>query len=324
MNPPRILAAVAAASASILAQNTATYSVYGTGCNHGPVSSCIAQNDQNPSLRLATLPNEYAYPVVNNSGLPMQIVGFDVYTQTNTNIAEVGISGIFPDASGAGATAFTSPAATPLATGLLTATGTAGWCSTITTPTVTVMPGETFWLGLEAFSRIAPPQMNGGNAGPTACWWRRPNYLANAWVVSGSVYNPILRVRCADVGSPVPILTATGVPQLGQSMTLNVGGGTANLPAFMIFALGDAQWLSMPIPVSLAPFGAPACQVWTSSDSFQLLVLDGMGQATMSLTVPNNAGLAGFRFYNQVAALSPGSNALSLAFSNAGRALLNP
>lgn len=324
MQLDRLFAAALVAAVPLAAQSAASYSLYGAGCNTGAVTSCITQNATNPSLRLASLPNEYAYPVVNSSAQPMQIVGFDAFTQSNTAPVEVGITGLFLDNSGAGAQAFTVPSPTATATGLMTVTSTPGWWATIFSSPVTVAPGECFWLGLEAFNRIAPPQMNGGSAGPAACFWRRPNYLANAWTASGSVYNPILRVRCAAPGSPVPTLTATGVPQLGSSMTLDIGNGTPLLPAFVAFALGDTQWLSMPIPVNLALFGVPTCDVWTSSDMFVLLFCDAMGNASLPLSVPNNPALAGFTFYNQVAATSPTANVLGLAFSNAGKGVLNP
>ena len=275
-------------------------------------------------LRLASLPNDYAYPVQNNSGMAIQVIGFDVFTQTNTGNTAVGITGIYADNAGAGAQSFSVPSPTALATGLLTADGTAGWRSTITLPAVTVLPGECFWLQLEAFGRIAPPQMNGGVAGPAACYWRRANYQANAWVASGSVYNPILRVRCAAGGSVVPTLTSAGRPRLGTTINLDVAGGQPFLPAVMVFGLNNTSWLGMPLPVNLGLFGAPACDMWTSSNSFQLQFMDGAGQLAMPLGVPNIPGLAGVQLFVQAAPLAPNSNPLSLEFSNAGRLLLNP
>src|SRR5262249_33906270 len=51
-------------AASLGAQS---YTLSGEGCNGGPVASCIVQNDVNPQLRIQSLPNEYAYAVVNTT-----------------------------------------------------------------------------------------------------------------------------------------------------------------------------------------------------------------------------------------------------------------
>ncbi len=310
-----------ALGATIPAQ-TASYSLRGVGCNGSPVSACIAQNDTAPSLRIASLPNEYAYPVTNTSGMPMQIIGFEIFTQSNGGGTVTGNTAIYLDNAGAGALSHSSPAFAATATGTITVSGTAGWFTTIVAPAVTVQPGECFWLGVDAFSAIAPPQNNGGSPGPTAPWWRRPNYLANAWVVSGSVSNPILRVQCAAGSTPVPTLTATSAPRLGQSFTLNLTGGTPGLAGFVAWGFNDTFWLAWPTPVDLVVFGAPGCFTYTSTDSNSLVLLDPAGAATQAIAVPNQPSLAGFTFFNQGAVIAPGVNALAMLTSNYGRGVV--
>lgn len=314
------LALLAAFAAAAAAQN-ASYTLYGTGCNGAGVSHCIRQNDQNPSHRLASLPNEYAYPVIHGGTQPMQIVGFDMFTRSNSGLPVTGNTAIYLDNAGAGTTVHSIPALTAAATGTITVTGTVGWFTTIVEPPVIVQPGEAFWLGADAFSMIAPPQSNGGTPSPATIHWRRPTYMANAWNASGSVSLPILRVHCAGGTVDVPALTNSGNPRLGQQFTLQIGGEPF-LPAFLIWAFDDSAWLSLPIPVDLALLGAPGCFVWTSSDAPVFLFLDAQGQASFAATVPNQPVLAGFRFFNQVAATSPLANPVGIAVTNAGTGLI--
>jgi hypothetical protein len=182
--------------------------------------------------------------------------------------------------------------------------------------------GGAFYLGVDAFSRIAPPQHTSpATPSPASIYWRRPNNAANAWAVSGSVSLPILRVHCADAAVPVPSLVNTGTPQLGASMALTVGGGLAFTPGFVVFALDDTNWLGLPTPVDLAPFGAPGCSNYTSTDVMFLVLLDAAGQGAMNTGIPSDPGLMGVRFFNQSVVLST-VNPLGLLVGNAGAAVV--
>lgn len=68
MNPSAILLAALGLTALATAQTPATYALYGQGCNGAVVTNCLSLNDANPAHQLASLPNEYAYPVVNTTG----------------------------------------------------------------------------------------------------------------------------------------------------------------------------------------------------------------------------------------------------------------
>lgn len=311
------LCAATIAAVPLSAQNAA-YHLQGHGCNGSGISTCAGNNDQTPSFRLASLPNEYAYPVVNTNPVPIFVFGFELFTQSNGGATVSANTAIYLDASGPGATTLTQPAFTASATGTILAHGTAGWCATTVSPPIAIGPGEVFWLGADAFGLIAPPQNNGGSAGPAAPWWRRPNYLNNGWVVSGSVSNPIWRLHCASAGATVPALTASGGPQLGQQFTLRIAGGSAMLPAFLVWANDTTTWQGLPLPLNLAPFGAPDCINYTTTDTANLLVLDAQGAGSTTVTIPNNTRLAGTRFYNQAAAVVLGANAIDLLTTSYG------
>lgn len=300
---------------------TATYTLFGEGCNGAPVNNSLTLNDVNPVHLLASLPNEYAYPVVNTTGLPIQVVGFEIYTVVNTGLQQTGKTGVLYDLSGPGATTFTQPAPNNTANGTITVGNTVGWYSTSVYPPMTFQPGEVFWLHADAYSLIAPPQhVVGGAAGPVANWYRRPSN-GMIWTVSVSVARQIFRVHCLPASPAVPTLAATSLPQFGSTLTLQIGGGPALAPGFMIYAVDRTQWLSLPTPVDLAFVGAPGCFMQTSTDLLDLVLLDAFGQGTSLLPIPANPLLAGFTFYNQAAVLNP-VNQLGVLLGNAGTAVV--
>lgn len=314
----RLPLALLVLAAGLTAQTTASYTLFGTGCNSATPSNCMTFNDQGITLTVSSLPNEYAYPVINTSGQPVQVIGFEVFTVTNGVIASAtGKTGIIRDNSGAGATVHTQPSPTLVANGNITVVNTQAWYSTNTYPPVTVAAGEAFWLQMDAYSMIAPPQNSAGVLGPTSNWYRRPSNNM-IWTVSVSVTRPIYRVHCLPVSPTVPSLINTGTPVIGGSFNLAIAGGVPATAAFMISAFNNTTWASMPLPVNLGIFGAPNCFNYTSTDSAILYVLDGQGGVTVPWSIPNNATLSGFPFFNQAATIAPGANPLGLLATNAG------
>jgi hypothetical protein len=312
-------------AAAATAQVPASYVLYGTGCNGSAPATCLAQNDQNPSMTVSSLPNEYGYPVINTTGGPIQVVGFEVYTVTNGTIPTATLNtGIFRDNSGAGATVHTQPSPVREALGSITALNTRAWYPTTVYPPVWIAAGEAFWLGVDAYSQIAPPQhVAGGVAGPASIWYRRPTLNNYAWTVSVSVVRPIFRVHCVPASPTVPALVNTGRPVLGQSFDLRISGGEAFGLSILIWGFNNVSWLGFPIPVDLGPFGAPTCLNYTSTEFLDWILLDPAGSVLRTVQVPSDLGLLGVPFFNQAAVLRPpGHNALNLHVSNAGAGVL--
>ena len=325
MNNHLIAFFVAAFAGAAAAQTTASYTPFGEGCNGAVTNNCLSLNDVNPVMTVASLPNEYAYPVVNTTGIPIQIVGFEIFTQTNTAVTETVNTGLLFDASGPTATTHTTPAFTNSANGKITVGAAQGWYSTSVYPPITIPAGVAFWFHVDAYSKVAPPQHSttGGVAGPVANYWRRPNYASFAWTASGSVARQIFRIHCKPATPTVPALLANSLPQLGTNFSLQVSGGTPNLPAFVVWAFDNTQWLTLPTPVDLAMFGAPNCYNLTSNDVVTLLLLDSMGQGSTSpLAIPSASAFNGLTWYNQAAALTPGVNAIDMLVTNGGTAVV--
>ncbi len=109
----------------------------------------------------------------------------------------------------------------------------------------------------------------------------------------------------------VGVVIATGEPllfTLDQVLPGNLAG----------VALGRSNTVlqgSIPLPVSLAAFGAPGCTVLTSTDLTIWGVADAYGALRLQLPVPAAPWLARMQLFEQGLALDP-ANALGLVTSN--------
>ena len=77
-----------------------------------------------------------------------------------------------------------------------------------------------------------------------------------------------------------------------------------------------------PLPVSLAPFGAPGCVV--NIDPFVTTVLlgDANGAATWPLVIPYSTVFISVDIFQQGMVLDPAANALGVTLSNFGRGVV--
>ncbi|MGE3172203.1 MAG: hypothetical protein AB7O97_06205 [Planctomycetota bacterium] len=317
------VATLIASAAALCAQAPATYSEFGFGCNGAPVVTAFALNDAAPALTVSSLPNEYAYPVFNNAGVAVQVLGFEVYTRTNTLNVEVGNAGIFRDLSGAGALAHTQPDVAGAGVGTIQVTGTEGWCSVAVSPPVLVQPGEAFYVQLDAYNLIAPPQhtTTGGVNAPAQVYYRRPNLSSYAWTPSVSVNRPMVRVTAVPATPGAASLIHSTLPVSGQTLTVDIENGPAFFPALGILGFSDTVWLGLPLPIDLGIVGAPNCTNFTSADQFFFLALDGSGSGSWSLSIPADPFFLGVTFFQQGAILGA-LNPLGAYVTNAGRATI--
>lgn len=118
----------------------------------------------------------------------------------------------------------------------------------------------------------------------------------------------------------VPGNTASSRPALNATMVATID----HLPLDVaICVLGFSRTNSPfgPLPLDLAPVGAPGCTLTTSIDA-RLVVLGNGGSASLQLALPNQATLLGARFYTQALALDPGANGLGGVTSDAAAAVV--
>lgn len=110
-------------------------------------------------------------------------------------------------------------------------------------------------------------------------------------------------------------LAVTAVPRLGQAMSVDVNNLPVNI-AIMLTGLSKTMSGFGPLPLNLAPFGAPTCAANASADASAFLV-GTIGTATFNFFIPNRPALQGVVFYNQALSLDPTFNSLGAVTSDA-------
>jgi len=126
---------------------------------------------------------------------------------------------------------------------------------------------------------------------------------------------------CPGTNNLSPQLSNAGRPWLGETLAVTIGNLPGNSLAFMTTGFSNTTSLFGPLPVSLASFGMPGCQLQVDASIVLFLVVSN-GSAVWSLPIPNDGGLLGVQFYNQAGNLDAGANAAGVTISNAGAAVI--
>lgn len=117
--------------------------------------------------------------------------------------------------------------------------------------------------------------------------------------------------------SGTPILQFTEPPYLGYPMQLdlqNLPSGLVNM-AFVFLGTSDQNWSGTPLPLNLAPLGAPACSLLVRPDLLVPMVKQG-GTATLGVDLPKQVSLLGLKAHAQGFVADATANALGAAVSN--------
>ena len=139
-------------------------------------------------------------------------------------------------------------------------------------------------------------------------------HLGDAWEWSGSYVSTAAAYGngCGLALSPIARPTINTTAQ--ASLT--------NIPSTLAFvAIGWSRTSfgphPFPLPLSLASYGMPGCELLQSADAAaQPVTFTGPGSAMFSLALPNWAGLIGLDLYLQGWAYAPGANAGNAIVSN--------
>jgi hypothetical protein len=121
-----------------------------------------------------------------------------------------------------------------------------------------------------------------------------------------------------------PALAVLGAPRIGQ--TLNVF--QSQIPAGGVFAglaigLSDQFFGAAPLPLSLAPFGAPGCSLLHDGAIDLGSPMQFFGTAaTAAFQLPNDPSQVGFTFFLQGWALVPAANPFGIVTSNGLRVIV--
>lgn len=119
-------------------------------------------------------------------------------------------------------------------------------------------------------------------------------------------------------GNPALGLAAvpTARPRLGQTARATV----TNTPSTIVditIGWSDQSFAGLPLPLSLAGYGMPGCNLWHSGDVFGLPTTAATASTrTYQFAVPNAPMLLGLDLFLQAYAYAPGQNALQMTASN--------
>lgn len=115
-------------------------------------------------------------------------------------------------------------------------------------------------------------------------------------------------------------ITPMGTTAIGDAdFGVKLEGALPGAPCFLALGAENIDWLGVPLPLDLASFGAPGCELLIQLDQVNTTVSNADGEANLALPVPNDAGLVGKDVYVQWAATDLGANALGLVLSEALR-----
>ncbi|MFN8823675.1 MAG: serine hydrolase [Planctomycetota bacterium] len=137
------------------------------------------------------------------------------------------------------------------------------------------------------------------------------NYTAGALTT-------LLGAGCAG-SNGTPSHTATGTPEIGQAVTYRL----ANAPSFAVcgamFGFDNVSWNGAPLPVNLAPIGAPGCLLRIDAVITDAAFTSLTGTSQVTLPFANDPALIGRQLFTQYLVVDPAANALGITFSNAVR-----
>jgi hypothetical protein len=202
-----------------------------------------------------------------------------------------------------------------------------GWQGAPLASPVPLSTGQDVWIvwgpingsqaSVQGTGAGAQPQRGSFDGGLT---WNGP-FQSNQWkfrMWSGPAgHFEVFGSGCAG-SAGVPRLSWSGLPMAGTSFDVRLDRAPANTVAALILGDSATTWNGLPLPLSLAPFGAPSCSLLASLTATLGTGVDPAGTASVALALPANPALAGFPFWCQWFCLDVPANAFGLTFSNGG------
>jgi hypothetical protein len=119
----------------------------------------------------------------------------------------------------------------------------------------------------------------------------------------------------AGCGNPALSLAPVTPPRINTTAQVTLSNVPSSL-AFVAFGWSATALGTASLPLSLAPFGMPGCDLLQSVDANLLAAITGPGSASCSLSLPNSAVLIGLILYLQGWAPAPGANPGNTIVSN--------
>jgi hypothetical protein len=119
----------------------------------------------------------------------------------------------------------------------------------------------------------------------------------------------------------VPQHGAATLPALGSTHTLTLGTARPSTQAVLFADVQRATWGGVPLPLPLDFLGAVGCTLYVPGTLQVPVATDMLGNASVSLPVPNYASACGVRLFSQFIVVDP-SNNLNLVTTNGAESRL--
>lgn len=161
---------------------------------------------------------------------------------------------------------------------------------------------------------------------------RHHNVLATVWSDSSVVppYRGIGQPCGPNLGFGTGNLLALGRLWAGFGHDAQMGGENPPIPALLALFVGARadSWSGIPLPIDLAPWGAPGCFIHVSLDMMWPRSMSYMGtggyEAMFAVDLPNDPRLVGRNLYFQGVRFGTPNNALGIATSQGYEGQVGP
>lgn len=87
-------------------------------------------------------------------------------------------------------------------------------------------------------------------------------------------------------GAPAPSIGYVGQPVTTRDFTVTLAGAPASSLGMLVIGFNATSWNSLPLPLSLASFGFPGCDLNVAVDLNLFLVTDPTGAASYTVNLP--------------------------------------
>ncbi|MEZ5988728.1 MAG: hypothetical protein R3F30_06325 [Planctomycetota bacterium] len=306
------LSTLACLTAAAAAQ-TGSYTTFGAGCpGTAGISWCESNNPAGGTLTpLASVSNPQLALVVSTQKTALLVTGFELFTQAKAKTT-VPAWIYLPDSSG-------QPQASPLATGSITVDTKADWYRATFPKPVVISNQPKFFLswspGTLFVKAFEWPQLTTGTK--SLMHWKDQQGTI-VWKGPSAGEPWAWRLNCVGYSGNVPALSATGVPKVNSTFSVDLDKALPSTPVLLLIGASNSVWGPIQLPLDLTPAGAPGCGLLCSFDLPLAAQADTAGKSSFKLPVPNDTGLVNVVFHDQWIVLDPKANTLGLAFSNGG------
>ena len=150
--------------------------------------------------------------------------------------------------------------------------------------------------------------------------WTGSTDVAETWEYATTFAAQFSRVGLGCGNQPVPSLGNAGgsLPWIGDSLAIemdNIGTNPLINVPWLLIGASDTSWGGIALPRDLTQSGMAGCVLHTSVD-VSIPLPNAGGRASVSLAVPNSAGMLGARLFFQGGCTSPGINVLGILLTN--------